>query len=393
MPEATARQTDVNGWYEIKGNPLSKVGVFPYSGAQLGLDGDDSDKIFMVYRPEEELSSDECVDSFRLIPWVDEHELLGAAKEGLTPAEAKGIQGVIGDDVFFDKATGVLKGNVKVFSDKLAKMIEDGKRELSCGYRCTYDMTSGVFDGEKYDAIQRDIRGNHLALVKEGRMGKDIAVLDHLTFTIDSMEAFMPEVTEKKEGEDEAVTLESLAAQLKALAEIVAKLKPAEAVVDEDDTTKKPEVKAGDEEEVVSEEDKMAADKAAADAEEAEVKKAVEAGDSAAVIKLLRAKKPVVKAPEKTNVVALDSATIMREIAQRDVLAQKLSVHIGTFDSAAMTLSEVAKYGVKKLGIVCGKDQEAAVLTGFLAAKGVSKPVIANDSVDASDEVSAYLAR
>lgn len=385
MPEATARQTDVNGWYEIKGNPLSKVGVFPYSGAQLGLDGDDSDKIFMVYRPEEELASDECIDSFRLIPWVDEHELLGSADEGLTPAEKKGIQGVIGDEVFFDKPKGILRGNVKVFSDKLAKMIEDGKRELSCGYRCTYDMTSGVFDGEKYDAIQRDIRGNHLALVKEGRMGKDIAVLDHLTFTIDSMEAFMPEeIEKKKEGEDEAVTLEGLAKQIAALAEVVAKLKPADAVVDELDTEAKPKEEAGDEE-VVAEEDK-----AAADAEEAEVKKAVEAGDSAAIIKMLQARK---SAPQKAKVVALDSATIMREISQRDTLAQKLSAHVGTFDSAAMTLAEVAKYGVKKLGIVCGKGEEAAVLTGFLAAKGVSKPVIANDSADTSDEVSAFLAR
>ena len=31
----TARIADSNGWPEIKGNPISKVGVFPYLGKQV----------------------------------------------------------------------------------------------------------------------------------------------------------------------------------------------------------------------------------------------------------------------------------------------------------------------------------------------------------------------
>ena len=32
----SAREYDINGWPEIKNNPLSKEGVFPYSGETVG---------------------------------------------------------------------------------------------------------------------------------------------------------------------------------------------------------------------------------------------------------------------------------------------------------------------------------------------------------------------
>lgn len=62
--------------------------------------------------------------------------------------------------------------------------IEDGaKREVSCGYRCRLDWEAGEYEGEKYDAIQRDIRINHVALVPRGRAGASVAL------RLDSMDA------------------------------------------------------------------------------------------------------------------------------------------------------------------------------------------------------------
>ena len=106
--ELSARDYDVNAWPEIKNNPLSKVGVFPYLGKQI----DPSfppDQIVYVYRPEEELSNPACIDSFKLVPWVDEHpdKLLGSESAGREPAERKGIEGVTGEDVYFDLATRI----------------------------------------------------------------------------------------------------------------------------------------------------------------------------------------------------------------------------------------------------------------------------------------------
>lgn len=46
-----------------------------------------------------------------------------------------------------------------------------GLKELSLGYGLNLDETPGEYNGQKYDAIQRDIEVNHLALVAEARAG------------------------------------------------------------------------------------------------------------------------------------------------------------------------------------------------------------------------------
>ncbi|SUC07378.1 Uncharacterized protein conserved in bacteria [Proteus mirabilis] len=96
----TKRQYDLNGWLEVKDNPISKVGVFDYLGFEIGAPI--PEKIYKVYRPQEELASTETINSFKLMPFVDEHEMLG--KDG-TPAETKGIQGVIGERVYLNIPT------------------------------------------------------------------------------------------------------------------------------------------------------------------------------------------------------------------------------------------------------------------------------------------------
>ena len=195
----TKRKKDLNGWLTVSDNPISKVGVFDYLGSEIGAP--DPKKIYRVYRPAEELERNETIESFKLLPFIDEHEMLG---EGATPAERKGISGMIGENVYFEAP--YLKGNIKVLSSRTLDKVEGGKIELSPGYLSTYDFEEGVFEGEKYDAIQRNIRGNHLALVKEGRTGKDVAIQDHSIFTIDTRELV-------------SMNLEELIAAIKALSE------------------------------------------------------------------------------------------------------------------------------------------------------------------------------
>jgi len=52
------------------------------------------------------------------------------------------------------------------------KMKDCKLKELSLGYNLELDETPGVWRGEHYDAIQRNIRVNHLALVREARAGE-----------------------------------------------------------------------------------------------------------------------------------------------------------------------------------------------------------------------------
>jgi len=99
---------------------------------------------------------------------------------------------------------------------------------------------------------------------------------------------------------------------------------------------------------------------------------------------------------------AMDAATVFKtvtgEIKRRDALAKQLSAHVGTFDHSEMTESEVAAYGVKKLGLDAPKGQEAAMLAGYLkAAADPAKTQVVKTStaMDAgtADFVTAFLTR
>lgn len=50
--------------------------------------------------------------------------------------------------------------------------------DISCGYACTLEHTPGTWNGERYDAIQRGIRYNHVAVLPpgRGRAGTDVGI-------------------------------------------------------------------------------------------------------------------------------------------------------------------------------------------------------------------------
>lgn len=65
-------------------------------------------------------------------------------------------------------------------ADVIDKIENGGKRELSLGYKVDLEETAGVWEGQEYDAIQRNIRINHLAIVKQGRAGNARLNIDAL---------------------------------------------------------------------------------------------------------------------------------------------------------------------------------------------------------------------
>ena len=343
----SARAYDINGWFEVADNPISREGIFPYSGAQVGHP--DRGRIFQVYRPGEELSAPEALASFRLMPIIDDHTMLG---EGHTPAEDVGVAGVIGENVKFDR--GVMTANLKIFSKALAQKIKNGKTELSCGYRCVYDFTPGVWNGQPYDVIQRQIRANHLALVDEGRMGPEVSILDQMTFTVDAKETTPVDEELKK-------AMEAMAAKI---AELEAKIDGAAAKVGDEETPPAPEVKA---EEVVKDEDEPSA-------EEVEDEGTPPASEEAKAMDGLT--KTVKALAKKVDALAarpaMDEKTVMEVTAKKAALVDRLKPHVGVFDHSAMTLDDVAKYGVKKLNIKTPAGSEAIALDAYLQARPVA---------------------
>ena len=379
----SSRVLDINGWAEIKDNPLSKVGVFPYLGKQINSDLD-QDKIYFVYRPEEELSDQKTIDSFKLLPWIDDHVMLGDPSLGLTPPEKKGVHGIIGEDVHYED--GYLKGNLKIFSEKLADLIESGKNELSIGYRCEYDMTEGSFNGQHYDAIQRNIRGNHVALVNEGRAGPDVAVLDNFKFTFDSGRIVMPdnkeETKETKDEGEQPLTLQSVGDQLKSLADSVANLTTMfgnKSTASDEDTDKEKDKKAED-----AEPDDFVKKADVTDEDKEDDKKDDKKDGMDSKIKSL--------AKDFKDLKSDTTKIVMREISQRNALASELAKHVGVFDHAEMTPDEVAQYGIKKLGLKCKRGHEQSVLDGYLAAsKKTSRSIFVQDQKPASSQIDKYL--
>lgn len=392
------RKYDKNGFFEVRDNPISKVGIFPYMGSSIGAD--EPNRIYRVYRPAEELSDKEAIESFKLIPFVDDHAMLGS---GEIPAEKKGVHGTIGENVYFKD--GVLYANLKIFSNSLQELIEEGKKDLSLGYRCEYDFTAGSYNGEPYDAVQRKIRGNHIALVDEGRMGRDVSVQDcadatKMIFTFDGKDLKMNEEIEKLIDDKLAPVLEALKG-LKQL-EIKEQETKSETVDSEEDRREiireimaiaaKPteDFEGGEEEKertIAGLAEKLAYEKTADECVEDEEEPKTEDEEEPKTEKEAKGEDSIDYKKRynylKSRMNGLDSAikkSMLEEVAKKTRLADELSYHIGAFDHLEMGLSDVVRYGLKKLDLKATKGQEEATLRGYLAGAKKATRVGAMDS-------------
>ncbi|MFK5040976.1 DUF2213 domain-containing protein [Glaesserella parasuis] len=404
------KEVDTNGWFEVKDNPLSKEGVFLYRGNQIilpdGSRASNTDDLIPVYRPADELSNPEAIDSFKLVPWVDEHTMLGSEELGLTPAERKGVSGVVGEDVYFKD--GVLYGNIKAFSENLARKIENGKKELSLGYRCSYERSSGEWNGQKYDYIQRNLRGNHLALVDKGRMGAEVRVMDsqetgisygNFIFTCDSL-------MEKNEMNLEELlkqAVEKFGDSATALAEIKKLLD--EQGQDNEGNQEPPTPPATDDDEMGGNPDD---EPPAQDDDEDKLDKLLSLVESlVSRVEALEGnsksededdnqeepqEKPKVGDEEEKGAQAMDMAEVTRQVTkrlnERDSMYKKVSLHTGAFDVSAMDSAEaVAAYACKKLNLKTAKGLEVATITGYMANREPANKQRIVSGMDKSDVV------
>ena len=361
----SAREYDVNGWPEIKRNPISKAGVFPYLGKQIDSSLE-PEKMYMVLRSPEALSDPDTIESFKLLPWVHihPHTLLGPEAANRMPAEQKGVEGVTGEDVFFEDDT--LYSNLKLFSDSLQNMVDSGEvPQLSLGYGCKYKISSGVYKGQHYDAIQYGIRGNHLASVPQGRMGPEVAVLDHLTFTFDAKDIIMDPET-KKQMDAMGASIKEIGDAMKAMDAWKTGLDAKMAKDAEEEEKKEKEAK-----DAAEKEEKEAKDRAAKDAEEEEKKKAEDKKGMDAAIKsaLDAALTPLATKIES----AISTQTKAQLDARKAELLGRLASHGFALDSTDKPLPDLLADAAKKVGLSCEKGQEQIALDAYFHNR--EKPV------------------
>lgn len=417
----TAKNYDINGFFEVLDNPLSKVGVFNYLGRNIPQEvaKGNSDKFFAVYRPAEELADPACVASFRLVPWIIKHTMIGDGTGGTKQIEDVGARGVTGERIWFDPEDddGTLKGNIKCFSEYLADSIAAGKTPLSLGYRCVYEYAPGVFKGVPYTYVQRRIRGNHLATVDDGRMGPEVAVMDGFS-TTEQMErsvmskkakealiraksktlagvtrnrllAFAMDAEEAiKEGKDEGGELKAAVEAIKNAAPLLEAIEDIKAVgeseevgLDEDGV---PSTPVGDTEQMPG--DKRQKEANGLDKEEDDKDKSKEGNgmDAAEVAKIVDA---AVKRAVAGMGRGMDSKDVVKVVADRDALVKKVSPHIADFANVAVAMDaqEVAEYAVKTLEIPSHKGHEVTALEAWLHNRTPAHKLPTAHAGDAAD--------
>jgi uncharacterized protein len=175
-------QITEEGYLKVRAR-IARTGIQSYTDASGG--------IRLEYRPEQEVASQEALDSFREKCVTKEHPpvLLDASNTkdyavGFTSADVSYSDGFVESTLTVtDKATieEIMRGNV---------------REVSCGYKVDYVDEPGITpDGQHYDGYQRNIRGNHVAIVKRARGGANVRLM------LDSADAAVTELITSHQGD------------------------------------------------------------------------------------------------------------------------------------------------------------------------------------------------
>jgi hypothetical protein len=173
------REKDANGFLHVKNCHCTKVQIAQYLGCEISKDLI-ADKVYNVFRPEEELNKADTIQSLNGVPLQLEHHDDTAEN----PAQYTRI-GATGTDAVFEYP--YLSNSLHFFNQKAIDLIESGEKcELSIGYDCEIHKEAGEFEGVPYDFVQRNIKIQHVALVECGRAGADVKVSDSKEIILNS---------------------------------------------------------------------------------------------------------------------------------------------------------------------------------------------------------------
>jgi len=138
---------------------FTRTGIFQYQRA----DG----TVYNELRTPEEVFSQDSINSFKLKPITNNHPQEAVNADNISKYQV----GNIGEDLKRDGNN--LVGSIIITDSKTIKDINNGKRELSLGYKVALVKEDGILGNENYQFKQTNIRGNHLAIVYQGRAGHE----------------------------------------------------------------------------------------------------------------------------------------------------------------------------------------------------------------------------
>lgn len=154
------------GYLICRNVPIARVGYQEYLGSEIGIQ---TNEIVDVKRSSGEVFDKKAMTSFENLPFTDEHPEEEVTKENWDKYTKGFVNNIRRGE---GKFKNMLIADITVYDEEIIRKILDGKREISCGYTCLYEINA---DGE-YE--QTKIRGNHIALVENGRAGELVAIRD-----------------------------------------------------------------------------------------------------------------------------------------------------------------------------------------------------------------------
>lgn len=141
---------------------LSRTGKQEYKRCELFGDAcEDPDKIVNVERTDDEVFSDKAMASFENKAICIEHPDHDVNAENHNELAVGFVRDIHKGE---DNGKPVMMGTLVITDKDAVEAVESGEyKELSCGYDCDID--------DDNEPCQRNIRGNHVALCKQGRAG------------------------------------------------------------------------------------------------------------------------------------------------------------------------------------------------------------------------------
>ena len=150
--------------------PIARTGQQLYLGSETPFKELPSNDTVKIVRHPEEVFSKATLASFEGKPVTDDHPL-----EDVTPQNSRTYLKGICRDVRrgIGEYNDCIVADLMIYDPMLIDEITSKeKREVSCGYDCFWEL------GNDNTIIQKQIRGNHIAIVKNGRAGHRVAVRD-----------------------------------------------------------------------------------------------------------------------------------------------------------------------------------------------------------------------
>lgn len=221
-PEKTSQ-----GFLKVFAN-ISRTGVFVYRNP--------NGSIRRELRLPEEVFSKKALSSLSSAPLTLNHPVDAMGNAVLVNARnsKKYTVGMLGEQIHADGK--FISSSLTIMDEDAISAVEDNKmREISSGYKCDLEDTSGVWNGEHFDGIQRNIVYNHVAIVNKGRAGSEVSIrmdasdaaaeyeennkeepqMENLTLNVDGLDLEVPKATAQafelafKKREDESNVLKS----------------------------------------------------------------------------------------------------------------------------------------------------------------------------------------